>query len=654
MMTNLFLKNSIRWLIYAALAVPLLFSVYFYPSHAAPQTFLFRLIVEVMAVLWVALLLRDSSFLPRSTPLLWAFGAFIGASVLSAALGADPYRSFFSDFERHWGVVTLAHIFLFFVIAASVFRDPASWRLFFMVSAGVSALVALYGTYQFFFLEEGRAYSTIGNAGFLANYLLLNAVLALFLYSEKEKARWLWGGVVVVNAAAALMTGTRGATVALFAGIAVLCVAALFSRFFAQNRKNRMFVVVAAALVLFGALLVLVNSEAVRQSDVGRALHISFSDTTANTRLLAWRAGMEGFLDHPLFGSGPELFGMSLNTHFPPEFYTYVSTETGFDRAHNVFVEQLVVAGAFGLLAYLSLFGALLWEGRRRVLAYVFVAVYAAQGFFGIDVLTSFVPLALVMGYFAAHLAGNPISRVTERRDGLQSALTIGLVAVAGCAVAWTVNVKPLAANMAFSDAHAVRQDIGSLDAKEAIDSAQARYQKALGKNSYGNETIRESLVAFTLDAYRTFGRNAEGFKDSLLPFALKQARVNIAEHPYNYFYYYHLARLYTIHIVLGGTADETTERLAAQGETWGPERLELPFAFSQLALVKGDFDGAIARADAGIEKNKQFADFYRVAFLAYNLKGDPEHARRYLEEGAAHGLELSSSEKQFLTNESR
>ena len=42
------LINWIKWIAMAVLCVPLVFSVYMYPSHAAPQTFLFRALVEAV------------------------------------------------------------------------------------------------------------------------------------------------------------------------------------------------------------------------------------------------------------------------------------------------------------------------------------------------------------------------------------------------------------------------------------------------------------------------------------------------------------------------------------------------------------------------------------------------------------------------------
>ncbi|MBI1755174.1 O-antigen ligase family protein, partial [Candidatus Azambacteria bacterium] len=326
----------IRWLAYAALLVPLVFSVDFYPSHIALQTFLFRAIVEVMMVVYVALLLKNSFFAPKSSAVLWAFVAYVAALMISAFAGEGAYRSFFSDFERHWGVVTIAHFFLFFLVLASVFRDASSWKKFFSVSAGASALVALYGLYQFLFEDIGRVYSTVGNAGFLATYLLLNAVIAVGLL--KERPRWVWRCVAAFDAVAAILTATRGAALAFIAGVVVFGIGYLFFGKESTKRGRTYLVVAALALLLFGGLAYSArDSASMRAYGLNRLFHISLSEVTAKTRLYAWTSAWKGFLERPLLGAGPEHFNTVFNRHFNSDFYTYEIGETEFDHAHNIF-----------------------------------------------------------------------------------------------------------------------------------------------------------------------------------------------------------------------------------------------------------------------------------------------------------------------------
>ena len=94
-MSDTTIVTIIKWLAGVALCVPLVFSVYFYPSHIAPQTFLFRLIVEAMLFAYLVLVLRNSAYAPKLSLMFWAVAAFIGAQALAGVLGVDPLRSFF-------------------------------------------------------------------------------------------------------------------------------------------------------------------------------------------------------------------------------------------------------------------------------------------------------------------------------------------------------------------------------------------------------------------------------------------------------------------------------------------------------------------------------------------------------------------------------
>ena len=108
------LINWIKWIAMAVVCVPLVFTVYMYPSHAAPQTFLFRALVEVMLGAYLVLVLKNSAYLPKFSVLTWAITAFMGAFVIAGIFSVNPVRSFFSDFERHWGFITVVHFYILY------------------------------------------------------------------------------------------------------------------------------------------------------------------------------------------------------------------------------------------------------------------------------------------------------------------------------------------------------------------------------------------------------------------------------------------------------------------------------------------------------------------------------------------------------------
>lgn len=646
------LKTVIHWLACAALAVPLVFSVYLYPSHIAPQTFLFRLLVEMMAVVYAALVLKDSAYAPKRSAVTWAFGAYVAALVVSAVLGEGTYRSFFSDFDRHWGIVTIAHVFAFFLILSSVFRDAASWRRLFSVSAGASALVALYGLYQLLFMDVGRVYSTVGNPGFLATYLLLNAIFALWLAAERSFA--FWGSVAVLNVLVMFFTATRGAVIALVAGALAYYIGYLF--FFKKNgngARARTWMLAAFALLVLcaGAGYAARDTAFFRSAGLSALYDFSPSQITAKTRLFAWEAGWKAFRERPFSGTGPEHFNVAFNKYFDTDYYTWEIAETEFDRAHNIFVETAVTGGLIALLPYLLLFASMFalaarlpaLSGHARIAVWAFVAAYAGQGLLGMDTLTSFMPLALLAAFVVSSSSREEARDAKEYSFSFTDAATVALVFAVAVYLAYTVNGKPFLADRAFSDADALHQELSALAQKDFTSSGAALYEKALSYGTYGRDTIRASLARFALDVQGTLGRNTEGFPDRLLPLAFAEAQKNANEHPYNYFYQYYLARLYNLQYLSTKTEDAALEERFAAAEALGPGRLELPLASAQRSFAKGDYRAAIEKAEIGIAKHPKFRDFYRVAFVAYSIEGDAENAFRMLDAGVSHGLVLMS-----------
>jgi len=647
-MRESYLVTIIRWLAYAACVVPLVFSVNFYSSYAAPQTFLFRLIVELMCVVWIALVLKDSSCAPRMSLFLWAFAAWCIASFVSGILGADPQKSFFSDFDRHWGVLTLLHLFLFALVVQSVLFGKKEWRRLFSVFAGVSAVSALYGLWQFASgSAAGRIWGTVGNPAFFASYLLFGAVIALWLSREESAGgrwRFLWWGIIALNALVAVLTGTRAAALALVAGALVYVGFLIFGNSSSGKIKRMaaMFICVCV-LVVFGGFMAR-NTAFMREHDLGRLFQISISEVTAQTRLIGWQAGWQGFLDKPLLGVGPENFNVAFNKHFNADYYTYDTGETNFTRAHNIFLEQLTTGGIIVFLMYLALFAALFWIGRAEVMMFVFLAVYTVQGFFGVDVFTSLLPLALFGGYFATKDRDLTENSAPSGSFGFANVLTVGIVCVVVGYAGWALNLKPAFADVVFSDAYALNQNIVSLDPKTASETGKQMYQNAIAFSIYGSETMRSSLAEFTNLVYLHGGKDLPGFKDVLLPFAFSQVKADAAAHPFDYLVWATLGQLYNIHLYTGGASDPTLEASLHSAGDLAPKRLELPLIFAQHSLIVKDYDAAAAQAEKGIAINPHYLDFYRVAFLAYSLKGDEENAFRILDAGVGYNLELTSA----------
>jgi hypothetical protein len=101
------LAKLLRWLIYISALVPLvIFSQYMSPFHFG-KVIVLRSIVQVMVVLYLLLIWRDRSYLPKSHPILWAFVAFTVAFTITSVTSIAPISQN-EEFATHCGKMTKA------------------------------------------------------------------------------------------------------------------------------------------------------------------------------------------------------------------------------------------------------------------------------------------------------------------------------------------------------------------------------------------------------------------------------------------------------------------------------------------------------------------------------------------------------------------
>ena len=240
---NLLSHKILKIILALCLAVPLLaWSGVIFP-YTAPKAFIFRILVEVAAVLYFYLVLKypgsffftfpyfsrkekchpspanagegskDSSprqggaqndkkgschsFVSLRTGSERREGSFsfikifvlvfLIISFLSAIFGVDFYKSFWGDLERGIGVWGLLHFVAWFLMLGAVFQIKKEWLNLLKISVGVSSLVALSAIIQKFtslgllIPQTERVFGTIGNAGFLGTYLIFNIFFAGYL-----------------------------------------------------------------------------------------------------------------------------------------------------------------------------------------------------------------------------------------------------------------------------------------------------------------------------------------------------------------------------------------------------------------------------------------------------------------------------------------
>jgi uncharacterized membrane protein HdeD (DUF308 family) len=91
------------------------------------KNFAFRIIVEVIFASWIILALYDAQYRPKFSWILASFLGLLGVMAFANALGQYPLQSFWSNYERMEGYVTLVHVCMYIVVLGSVMRTRALW-----------------------------------------------------------------------------------------------------------------------------------------------------------------------------------------------------------------------------------------------------------------------------------------------------------------------------------------------------------------------------------------------------------------------------------------------------------------------------------------------------------------------------------------------
>ncbi len=187
------LAKWLRWLVYSSALVPLVISSQFISPFHFGKVIALRIIVEVMALLYLVLIWRDRSYLPKSNPITWAFLAFTLAFTLTTITSVIPLQSWWGTLERMGGLFTFWHYFIFYLITVSVMRTRQDWQTLLDLMVSVGLVSALYGFLQRTSIEaiigsggRERIFGTIGNPALFAGYQILVAYLAGTLLLTKS------------------------------------------------------------------------------------------------------------------------------------------------------------------------------------------------------------------------------------------------------------------------------------------------------------------------------------------------------------------------------------------------------------------------------------------------------------------------------------
>lgn len=601
----------------------------FFPFITA-KGFYFRIIVEIIFALWVILASFDARFRPKMTPLVWAISATLGVLVLSTIFGENPYKSFWSNYERMEGLVGHLHLFAFFVVLISMFKDFTDWRKFFFVSLGVSFLVSSYAYFQSLgiiriYQSGDRLDATLGNSTYLAIYIIFHLFIALYflLKEDKKWLRYMLGALILFEMPVIFLTATRGAVLGLLGGIALF---AILSVFLNPNRFYKKIAIGAAGLVLVisGTFWLVRNTSFVRQNYIlGRFANISFSEQTIKSRFTIWNMALKGFKEHPILGWGLENFSIVFNKYYEPELWPQ---EPWFDRAHNVFFDWLTTSGILGLGVYLSIFVSalyMLWKTRDPIMSSVFVSLFAIYFFHNIfvfDNLTSYLMFFGVLGFI--HSTYNVVSQksVVVAVPSKNLAYTISAVAVLTLPVfLYFVGVKPILASNTLITA---LQHISQNGAQ--TDLILSDFDKAISYRTLGTTEAREQLVTY---ANNVLGSQlALPEKEKVFLKSISEMQKQIEDQPKDARGFIFLANLYS-----GAGRFEEALLIVDKAIALSPQKQQMYFLKADIYIKKGDIRAGRDLLEQVYYLDPDFGDAARNYAMVLILDGRDAEAEKVI-----------------------
>jgi len=605
-------------LVYCIPFLPLYISKSIYFPYIAGKNFLFRTIIELASALWLVLIWSEKRYRLRNSIITFSILVFTLIVGLADILGVNPYNSFWSNYERMEGYITILHLLLYFCILKSVLKTRNDWTVFLNLCFAAGTLAAMYAIAMplvnapRYAMEYGtRIAGTLGNPPFLASYLLLIISIGLLLIVRIEggKIKILYIMAVFLNMSAIYLTSSRGAILAVLIGLVFLSVYNLLKR---NNNKDRL--LKAAYIFLFiiiGLLTIILNSSKIISNDRTIARFASsFSDTAIETRFEAWKMALEGIKRKPFLGWGQENF-ISLYTIVPIPF---TEGHSWVDRAHNILIDWLVNAGILGLISYLAILGsavtALIRGIKNRIIhedeavvIIIAIIVYFIHNLFTFDTINTYIIFFALLAYIDNTISTDDAVQSADnrlpRKRSIIYAFAIFCSLLAFISIAYYVNYKPIRQSQITKQSSFIPSED-----KEFAQLLNA-FNKALSYNTFSDTYVRLQMASVANGIY---ARQLFDHKEALLflQSSAEELYKGIPRNRGNLTYLSAVIAFYQKIAVYDPSFIEKTEALINACLRLNPQYDRLYMMLSDLYILKKDYEEAFHAIEHAIVTSSQ------------------------------------------------
>ena len=516
------LSRIIYGLLLLTTVTPLIYQKKLFFPYDSEKGLFFRFLSEIMLGLWLMLIIKDASFRPKRSPITLALLAFGIILIVVDIFGVDIYLSVFSNFERMSGLILYLSVISYGFVISSIINTPKRWVIFGISLAFIASVVSIKGIVQSYdseamLLNAGRVVGTVGNANQLASYLILGFFVIGLLVSEwllpMKKTKYLLSILLltvsiiflITYALCLLKTSTRGSLIGLIIGGGLMLILIIL------KVKNRRFKFITS--LLLGTLIISIASLFYfRKSNfvqdnaaLNRITRIVDKDgtNTLQSRLENYKVALEGIKAKPFLGWGQETYHYAYAQYFNPKLY---ADATWYDRVHNVILEWLIIGGIIGFLAYLALWGAVLfqlWQKDNRLNIKVkiilsgFLMAYFVGNLSLFDNLLSLMAFMIVIGFIEANsMLRKPLSvspqTTSQAPWSVSSPTTLSIITI----IIATLFALKITCQQAYQTNKEIVKAYSAGSLEEVIETYAQAYPKAI----IGKQEIAEQLANLAKD----------------------------------------------------------------------------------------------------------------------------------------------------------
>jgi O-antigen ligase/tetratricopeptide (TPR) repeat protein len=590
------------------------------------KNFAFRIIVELVLLLYVILALREPKYRPRSAPLFWSVLAFVVWMGIATITSVDPIKSFWSNFERMDGYITVIHMLALFIVAGAMLTAEKWWNAFFRISVAAGTLQGLYALSQLLHWlpissQSGtRVDTSFGNAIYVAVFMLFTIFITLYLLIRDRRSVGLqvfYGISLVLQFLALFYSQTRGALLGVILGLVVMGIYIAWRAVGTEWRTMRVwsFGLLGVLVIMAGLFLGLRNTSFVRSSStLNRIASISVTDRTTQARFILWKdMAIPGAMEKPIFGWGQENFNYVFNKYYQPNMW---DQEQWFDRTHNEFLDWLVAGGIPAFLLYISFFVLAVWAIVRSDLSVpeqaAFLGLLTAYGFSNLTVfhdLMSFAYFFLILA-FAYGLSGNALPRfmfLLKPMNDKWISVAAPIVAVVILGGAWILNADGIA--RAQTIISAIANNDPRTGAPLTPEQHLAAFKSALSGGNLGKQETLEQLFQFASNGIAPSTSVSPQLKQDVFNYTHQMGDDFLKQRPNDA----RLELFMSVFVGAFGQSDEAINYLK-KASADSPNKQQILFQLGVAYIQKNNFPDAIAT----LKKAFDLAPSYDSARILY------------------------------------